>query len=208
MHPTTTRRHAGTLLAATLALGLTLASCGDDTPTAMHGTSMPMHTTAVTTATTPAGVDAAFVRQMIPHHQMAVVMARAVKDEAKHPEVRKLARDIIAAQTKEIAELKAIAKANGYDLSGAGTMMGGDASMMGMDVDDMGMSMHTGDLSRSDDLDRAFITMMIPHHEGAIVMAKVQLAKGADPRLHAMSKAIIAAQTKEINEMRRWLKAW
>ncbi len=52
--------------------------------------------------------------------------------------------------------------------------------------------------------DRDFVAMMIPHHAGAIDMAKVELQYGKDPTLRAMARGIIAAQEKEIAEMQRW----
>jgi uncharacterized protein (DUF305 family) len=46
--------------------------------------------------------DRAFIEEMIPHHQMAVMMASMLKNGTERPEMKKLADDIIAAQTKEI----------------------------------------------------------------------------------------------------------
>jgi uncharacterized protein (DUF305 family) len=57
----------------------------------------------------------------------------------------------------------------------------------------------------SGDADRDFATQMIPHHQGAIDMAKVELAHGKDPQLRKMAEAIIAAQEKEIAELQAWL---
>jgi uncharacterized protein (DUF305 family) len=51
-----------------------------------------------------------------------------------------------------------------------------------------------------------FVRSMIPHHQGAIDMAKVQLANGKDPQLLEMAKQIIADQEKEIAVMQAWLK--
>ncbi len=50
--------------------------------------------------------DAAFVEDMIPHHQMAVMMASMLKDGSSRPEMRNLADEIIAAQTSEIDQMR------------------------------------------------------------------------------------------------------
>jgi uncharacterized protein (DUF305 family) len=50
--------------------------------------------------------DKAFIEEMIPHHQMAVMMASMLKDGTQRPEMKKLAEDIISAQTKEIDEMR------------------------------------------------------------------------------------------------------
>jgi len=53
--------------------------------------------------------------------------------------------------------------------------------------------------------DRDFVASMIPHHQGAIDMAKVELAYGTDPAMKRMAEAIIAAQTDEIRVLKDWL---
>ena len=52
--------------------------------------------------------------------------------------------------------------------------------------------------------DRDFVAMMIPHHQGAIDMAEVELKYGKDPMLRRLAKNIVSAQQREIKEMREW----
>ncbi|WP_375264242.1 DUF305 domain-containing protein [Palleronia sp.] len=73
-------------------------------------------------------------------------------------------------------------------------------SMMGMHEEMMAGLQH-------EDPDVAFVLGMIPHHQGAIDMARIQLAAGADPENMELARHIIAEQQQEIDAMRDWLEA-
>ncbi|MCA9301368.1 DUF305 domain-containing protein [Candidatus Saccharibacteria bacterium] len=59
-----------------------------------------------------------------------------------------------------------------------------------------------------DDYDKAFIEMMITHHEGAVDMAELSASRAKHDEIKQLSQAIITAQDKEIADMKQWQRDW
>jgi hypothetical protein len=68
------------------------------------------------------------------------------------------------------------------------------------------MHLAMGAVKRSGNSDVDFVSLMLPHHQAAIDMAKTQLLYGKDPQMRRLAQEIITDQQLEIELMQRWLK--
>jgi uncharacterized protein (DUF305 family) len=65
------------------------------------------------------------------------------------------------------------------------------------------------DLGAADgEFDLRFLNGMIPHHQGAVMMAKDALNKSKRPEIKKLAQAIISSQTAEIKQMQQWQQTW
>ena len=176
------------MAAAALASATLLAGCGED------------DSGAGSEKVAGNGVDRAFATAMIPHHRSAVEMAEIARERSERDEIKQLAEAIVSSQTAEIEQLTLL----DGELDGAGV----EAGDLGVAEHEMGMDDDASMLEDARPFDRAFIDMMIPHHQGAIRMARVELERGENPELKALAQAIVDAQAKEIDEMNMWRVEW
>ena len=74
------------------------------------------------------------------------------------------------------------------------------------EMSDANARMHAAmDVPATGDIDRDFMRMMIPHHQGAVDMARLLLKYGQDPRLKRLAQSIIVEQDQEIAYMQTLL---
>lgn len=159
------------------------------------------NSSADTGASAAAGnpVDRAFVADMVPHHESAVQMATIAQDRGTSAFVKQLADDIVRTQNQEIDLMRSEDKT----LVAAGIKKGS----LGVSEHMMGIDSDVASLKTAEPFDKAFIGMMLPHHESAVTMAKVELSKGKSPKLKALAQDIITAQQREIAAMRKHVGA-
>ncbi len=147
----------------------------------------------------------AFLSAMVPHHESAIEMANVARERGESPFVKKLAGDIVRDQRSEIATMRRIhERLLGQPLRpdpGAHAKLGLSAQQAGMD--------HMGagaELAKARPFDRAFVDEMVPHHIGAVRMARRIAKRTRDPELRRLAQQIAAAQIKEVaamNDFRR-----
>jgi len=157
--------------------------------------------------------DVLFATQMIPHHEQAVAMAKLAPGHGASRPVEEVASQISAEQIPEIAQLQGmLAEWNQPAVTPAASPMGG---MPGMDGGSALAAAAPGMMTEDEmtrlesangpSFDRAFLQMMITHHEGALTMAKAELADGRDQDAMLMAQNISDAQQASIQLMQQLL---
>jgi uncharacterized protein (DUF305 family) len=180
------------LILLALFASVVLAACGSSNDNSTAGGTDGSHNAA----------DVTFAQGMIPHHRQAIEMARMATDRAAAPEVKTLASRIQAAQDPEIETMSGWLRSWGKDVpsSSAGMGHGGHSStsMPGMmSSDQMNDLMAKGGTA----FDRAFLTMMTGHHQGAIKMARTEQAQGGYGPAKNLAGQIVKDQQAEIDQM-------
>lgn len=175
-----------------------------------HDDEMAGHSMSMDLGPADAQFDLRFIDGMILHHEGAVIMAKEALQKSKRPEIQQLANEIIKAQEKEIAQLQQWRK-SWYPDAGEKPVAYSDSmrhtmSMSKKQIKSMRMDMDLGAADAKFDL--RFINGMIPHHEGALVMAQEALNKSNRPEIQKLSQDIISSQQKEIDQMKQWRQSW
>lgn len=137
--------------------------------------------------------DRAFLSMMVPHHQMAVDMSKAVLPRSKDVTVKTWANAVIKDQNREINQMNTLLKSYGGSNAAMANMM--KSSMSGM----------AEMVTKAKNPDVAYVQGMLPHHASAIDMANMALEKTSDPRVLKLARDIVRAQAQEMYDFRTWL---
>ena len=136
-----------------------------------------------------------FLVHMIPHHQEAVDNAQILRDNTERGEMRDFAEEIIQTQREEIERMQGFLndwypdEVHAVDYE---PMMGDYENLTG------------------EELDRAFLEDMIPHHMEAVMMSQQLLMRGLaeHEEVAVLARDIRNSQRDEIHQMEEWLSSW
>jgi uncharacterized protein (DUF305 family) len=179
------RRIIALSLAATALFGLTACS----TSTGMDHTGHPSQSATADFSS----ADLMFAQMMIPHHEQAVDMSYLALANTQNADVRALAESIITHQSTEVMTLKSWLDATGVTLDESHSM-----HMQGMLTE-----AQLADLEAVKDaeFDALWLSGMIMHHEGAVVMAE-DVTDSFNEEVSHFAEHVIEDQTAEIKKMK------
>jgi uncharacterized protein (DUF305 family) len=163
----------------------------------------------------PSGdVDHDFVAMMQPHHQGAIDMAQGELGFGHNEQLTRIAQGIIVEQLQEIAAMRlAIGEAASPSWitaaaplapaePGAHAGVAAEAAYLARNNVAMNAMMTNMAVAATGDVDHDFVAMMVPHHQGAIDMAQLELRYGDNAQLKRVAQEIIVDQIEEIAMMR------
>jgi uncharacterized protein (DUF305 family) len=167
-------------------------------------------------------IDHDFVSMMIPHHQGAIDMAEAELRYGHNQLLLRISQEIVVEQLQEIAAMRVAIgeKVSPYEAVLAASVPGAaapvapapwtagtlsvtsEAPFLKENDADMTKMMNDMTIKPTGQIDRDFVAMMVPHHQGAIDMAQAELRYGHNAQLRRIAQEIIVDQMQEIALMR------
>ncbi len=146
-----------------------------------------------------------FLADMIPHHQGAIDMANLALTNAKHQEIKDLATNIIASQTKELGDMTTWQVAWGFVASST-SQPSPHSETDNTAHQETDVQQLTG--KADDEFDETFLKLMIEHHGSAVSMSRPAAKNANRQEIKDLAKAIIETQDAEIAQMRALQIKW
>ncbi|KRE27410.1 hypothetical protein ASG82_13415 [Mycobacterium sp. Soil538] len=182
-----------------------LAGCGSSGSSSSDAAPTSTDTPVITGE--PAGFnpdDVTFAKQMIDHHRQAVAMAELVPERSTNAELAALAARIAGEQQSEINTLNVfLVQWNEQPKLGQADHGGHGQNMPGM-VD--AVTIARLESLRGPEFDRLWLQSMVDHHQGAIEMAKAEIAHGENVDAVSMARTMVSTQQAEIGQMNTMLE--
>jgi uncharacterized protein (DUF305 family) len=147
----------------------------------------------------PNAADIRYVRDMIVHHQQAIVMSRLAPERAARDNVKRLADRLAGSQRPEIDMMNTWLRGHDQPTVDPEHAEHGSHAMVGLATPAQLDALRA---ARGPDFDRLYLQLMITHHEGALTMAREVQTAGMDVRVQEMADDVVATQSDEINTMR------
>ena len=189
--------HMVGVLAAAAAAGLLLTGCGNKT----SSNPAPPPPAARSAPTSPQQqhnqADVVFLQNMVLHHTQAMTMSQIARNQASTAQVKDLAARIEAEQSPQIQQMNSLLTEWAIP---APATTGATGTTNGV-----GHGQLPGTVSGAG-FDRAFLEIMIVHHQDAVDMSQIELAQASDPATRNLAQQIISADQAQINEMQTLLQ--
>ena len=190
--------HVAGVLTAAAAAGLLLTGCGHKT----GSTPAPAPPAARSVPATSAPpqhnqADVVFLQNMVVHHTQAITMCQIARNQASAAQVKDLAARIEAEESPQIQQMNALLTEWAIP---APATTGGTAPTSGV-----GHGQLPGLVSGAG-FDRAFLEMMVIHHQDAVDMSQIELAQASNPATRNLAQLITSADQAQISEMQTLLQ--
>lgn len=154
-----------------------------------------------------ASFDQRFIDMMTPHHEAGVEAARLAEQRASRAELKKMASEMIAKQTKEVGQLKT------WRSQWFGSADTPPTTAMPM-LSEHGtapthdMSQQIAHLRNAENFDKAFVDHMLEHHGQAIEAARAAEQKAEHAELKRFATKLASDQDAERKQLERWRTEW
>lgn len=142
----------------------------------------------------------AFLDLMIPHHEMAIEMSELAIRKTKDEYVVDVANDVLTAQPWEIRLMTKWRK-DWFNVPADARR-----TLTAAEMKRYGMHHDMGALESATPFREAYFRAMIPHHQGALVMAREVLRTKPRAELARLARSIIATQQADIARMKKFLR--
>lgn len=161
----------------------------------------------------PSATDVGFSRDMAVHHMQAVRMSELLRERGEDAELRTIGVDMVLTQTHQVGQMQGWLALWGEPLATAEPPMrwmsghahhAADEPMAGMATE---AELAALEASRGPDADRRYLTLMIDHHLGGVMMADYAVQHAGEPAVRELADSMVRSQGAELETLTRFLDA-